>query len=261
MLAGCGAVPTFQDGLPRKAVVRGNGWEIRSDVKLGRGSSVKPELDALRDRVEAALHLPPSGREVVVYLFRDEDRYRETMAERYPNLPARRAFFIATPGELAVYAFHGDRVSEDLRHECTHGLLHAALGEVPLWLDEGVAEFFEVDPADPRLINKEHARRLARSVADGWRPDLTRLEQLETVDQMQRADYQEAWAWVHWLMSTPDGREVLIESLHGLRTANPQPLSKVLSRTIPTAGHRLTSHIAGLVSLPDTAEPPARIAY
>ena len=259
--AGCGTLPTFHDGLPRKAVVRGNGWEIRSDVKLNKDSGVRTELDALRRRVEQTLRLPPSEREVVVYLFRDEDRYRETMAERYPDLPARRAFFIGTPGELAVYAFYGDRVGEDLRHECTHGLLNAALGEVPLWLDEGLAEFFEVDPSDPRLVNTEHAQRLARSLADGWRPDLRRLEQLDTVSEMQRADYQESWAWVHWLMSTPEGRDVLDQTLQSQRSPQPQRLSEVLARSIPAAEARLTSHIAGLVSLPAIREPAAVLRY
>ena len=53
----------------------------------------------------------------------------------------RRAFFVETDTQLSVYAQWGDRVAEDLRHEVTHGYLHAVVPNVPLWIDEGLAEF------------------------------------------------------------------------------------------------------------------------
>jgi hypothetical protein len=45
-----------------------------------------------------------------------------------------------------VFAYRGEDFETDLRHECTHALLNAALPVVPLWLDEGLAEYFEVLP-------------------------------------------------------------------------------------------------------------------
>ena len=40
----------------------------------------------------------------------------------------------------------GDHLRTDLRHELTHALLHGVLKDVPLWLDEGLAGFFELPP-------------------------------------------------------------------------------------------------------------------
>ena len=85
-----------------------------------------------------------------VYLFEDRDAYERFMQSRYPNLPRRRAFFVAQPrgvgggDDLLVYTFWGERIRQDLRHELTHALLHSVLKDVPLWLDEGLAEYFEL---------------------------------------------------------------------------------------------------------------------
>lgn len=248
LAAGCASMRTFQNDLPRH-VARYPGWEIRSDVKLSRTSGLEEELNALRSRVSSTLDLPPPDRDVVVYLFKDEERYTNYMTRQFPDLPQRRAFFIGSPGELAVYAFYGDRTGEDLRHECTHGILHATVGDVPLWLDEGLAEYFEVDPDDPSRINKEHAQRLAIAIQNGWEPDLDRLSQLEEVAEMQRADYQEAWAWVHFLLhESPTGRDILLETLHGLRNrAQQPPLAEMVRERMPSASTRMTSYVTGVV--------------
>ena len=249
IVSGCALNRTFQGGLPPHQVMRANGWEIRSDVKLAKKSNLTGQLNELRTRVATTLDLPPANREIVVYLFEDEERYSEYMTKHYPDLPARRAFFIGSPGELAVYAFLGHRTDEDLRHECTHGILHSTLGEVPLWLDEGLAEYFEVEFDDPNHINKEHAKRLALAIQNGWRPDLDRLETLETVSDMQRADYQEAWAWVHFLLhESPTGRDILLETLHGLKDDAASPsLAEAVRERMPNASMRMTSYVTGLV--------------
>ena len=44
-------------------------------------------------------------------------------------------------------AYRNPEFGNDLRHECTHALLHAVLPAVPLWLDEGLAKYFEVQRA------------------------------------------------------------------------------------------------------------------
>ena len=53
------------------------------------------------------------------------------------------------PGK--VFAYKSKALPVDVRHEGTHGLLHAALPMVPLWLDEGLAEYFEVPGRQPSL--------------------------------------------------------------------------------------------------------------
>ena len=78
-----------------------------------------------------------------------------------------------TDARLAVYAQWGDRMAEDLRHEVTHGYLHSVVPDVPQWLDEGIAKFYEVPrgqrglncPLFDRLLVKLAARALAAQPA------------------------------------------------------------------------------------------------
>lgn len=231
--------------LPSQHTVRREMLQIRSDAQIADDDPRIIELHELRDEVRSRLHLPEQRRPVTVYLFRDEARYTEYMQSRYPNLPARRAFFIGTPAELAVYAYWGDQVREDLRHEYTHGLLHASLRHVPLWLDEGLAEYFEVPPHAPERINRDHADGLSEMLVHGWSPDLKRLERLDDVSEMQRADYQESWAWMHFLLNESDAsRDVLLSYIAELQSpAAPPQFASRLASEMSRADERLTAYI------------------
>lgn len=220
---------------------------VQSDVKLARNRELIDDLDRLRDEILTVLDLPSQKQRVTVYLFADENQYAHYFQMRYPMLPPRRAYFVGTTKELAVYTYWGEKIQEDLRHEFTHGVLHATLKDVPLWLDEGLAEYFEV-VSDPRGMNRDYAMNVATQIANGWRPNLDRLEGLETVEQMQKADYQESWAWIHFLLNdSDDSRMVLTSYLRELRaTSHPGRLSSRLNSTIPVADQRFLSYAAGL---------------
>lgn len=241
------SVPKIRQ-LPKHCEIELDQLTIRSDIDIDRDDPLLRELVNLRTEVRSTLHLPTADRPVTVYLFRDESRYLHYMRERHPALPARRAFFIGTAKELMVYAYWGDKTQEDLRHEYTHGVLHASLKTVPLWLDEGLAEYFEVPPEQAVGLNQDHAESLSVAIQNGWRPDLKRLEQIDDVNQMQRADYQEAWAWVHYLLQgTPDGPQLLTEYLQSLHHATHAPsFANQVFQELPESADRLTVHVASL---------------
>jgi hypothetical protein len=244
---GCRAPQQRALALPAKYTLENEHLVVQSDVKLTRNHELLKDLDQLRDEILSTLDLPPQKQQVVVYLFGEESRYSQYFHARYPALPPRRAYFVGTANELAVYTYWGDRIQEDLRHEFTHGVLHATLKDVPLWLDEGLAEYFEVTTQPPGM-NREYAMNLAAGIAAGWKPNLDRLEALETVDQMQKNDYQEAWAWVHFLLNdSDDSRLVLTNYLRELRTTSrPGRLASRLNATIPVADKRFLNYAAGL---------------
>ncbi len=88
------------------------------------------------------------------------------------------------------------RLAEDLRHEATHALLHGSFGALPLWLDEGLAEYFENDLSTSDS-ERERIDHLITDLKSGWSPDLGRLQTLSDIRQMTPRDYREAWGWVH----------------------------------------------------------------
>jgi hypothetical protein len=237
---------------PGKRSFRVSQYVFLLDFDLKQNQPIFRELANLREQVYKELQLPSSTKLVQVYLFEDRERYERFMHARYPELPARRAFFVAQPhsvgGEedLMVYTYWGDRIKEDLRHELTHALLHSVLKEVPLWLDEGLAEYFEL-PADQKGVNSTHLANL-RDSAVAFKPDLARLEQLSQVQQMSPAEYREAWAWVHLMLrDKPEARLVLLSYLQQLRVnPNPGQLGPRLAGVYPTPNDSLGKHLAKL---------------
>ncbi|MGD9633753.1 MAG: DUF1570 domain-containing protein [Pirellulales bacterium] len=188
------------------------------DFKLPPDSGLVDQLQAERDVIYTTLALPPSDEPIYVHLFRNEEDYQEHLQHKFPMVPNRRAFFVEVDSSLHVYAHSSDRWAEDLRHEVAHGYLHASVPAIPLWIDEGLAEYFEV-PSTQQGLNHPHLMLLADLIEhNGWKPDLKQLESLNSAGEMQQVHYAEAWAWVYFLLNTtPERRELLTNYLVELR--------------------------------------------
>jgi hypothetical protein len=207
---------------------------IHCDWALPSQHRMVEELCQQRWDVLGKLSLPPSNEPIHIHLFDTGERFNAFMRLHYPDFPTRRAFFVETDTSLAVYAHWGDRVAEDLRHEVAHGYLHSVVPNLPLWLDEGLAEYFEV-PRGHNGLNRPHVIELSSRLPTGWRPDLRRLELLASVGEMTQLHYAESWLWVHFLLETSRERQDLLRGylarLRGAGTA--EPLSLELRRHHP----------------------------
>jgi hypothetical protein len=251
--------PPSRDGKQTAAISKPSRYSFRiapyvflSDFEVKKDLPLFQELAGLRDQVYRELQLPSSDRPVLVYLFEDREHYEAYMKARYPELPRRRAFFVAQPramgGEdLLVFTYWGDRIQQDLRHELTHALLHSVLKEVPLWLDEGLAEYFEL-PVEKKHINESHLNYIRRSTAEPFRPSLARLEGLDQVKDMTPAEYRESWAWVHFfLQGNAEARAALLGYLQQLKTTSqPGQLRPRLAQVVPSPEEALSRHVSGL---------------
>jgi hypothetical protein len=244
---------------PGKHATRCGYYVLYHDFELDKSDPLFAELESLPDQVFGELKLPPTSAVVQVFLFDTQERYERYMRAKYRNLPIRRAYFIADPraggtDELKIYTWIGDHLTTDLRHELTHALLRSVLKDVPLWLDEGLAGYFEL-PSYQEGVNPQHLDALRRSA---FRPDLARLEKFTQVAQMEKPEYREAWAWVHLMLrSGPAAKKVLHQYLQALRTdPNPGPLLPRLREAVPEPDQALVDHLAG-VEMP---KPPPRRA-
>jgi hypothetical protein len=247
--------PPAAPAVPSRYTFRLPPYSFLSDVELQPDAPVFRDLAKLRDQVYKELQLPPGNAVVQVYLFDSKERYEAFMQARYPGLPARRAFFVAQartlggPEDLMVYTAWGGNTQQDLRHELTHALLHSVLKDVPLWLDEGLAEYFELPP-ESQGVNPSHLEQLRGGNGMGglFKPDLARLEALGEVKSMNRPEYREAWAWAHLLLrTTPEAKAVLTAYLQQLRTTpNPGPLRPRLLDALPDPEAAFEGHLAAL---------------
>jgi hypothetical protein len=238
-------------GAPSKYNFRVSQFLFLSDVEINRDLPIFKDLSNLREQVYRDLRLPQSNTEIWVYLFEDKARYEKYMHAKHPELPDRRAFFVAQARrlggveDLMVYTYVGERIHQDLRHELTHAILHSTLKNVPIWLDEGLAEYFEL-PTKQNGLNPQHLDHLLHQA--NVRFDLDRLERLEQVNQMTPAEYRESWAWVHLMMRTsPQAKQALLSYLQDLRTnPNPGPLRPRLAAAFSAPENALQSHLTEL---------------
>jgi hypothetical protein len=235
---------------PGKYHHRDSQYVFYSDFPLKTNLPLFKELADLREQICKDLQLPASDRIIQVFVFEDQERYEKFMHSRHPELPVRRAFFIKQqrtaggPDDLLVYTYWGEHVRQDLRHELTHGILHSVLKDVPLWLDEGLAEVYEL-PSENHGINTAHLTELRKNA---FAPDLARLEQLSEVKQMQRPEYREAWAWSHFMLrGRSEAKTVLLAYLQQLRMNDkPGPLLPKLKDAYPKLDEALVSHVERL---------------
>lgn len=241
--------PPVAVGVPSSYRLSVSQFLISCGFRLPDDDPLVLELVSLRARVHETLHLPPSSQQVEIYIFDDRPTYDRFIQTHYPDLPRRRAFFIAQDQRELVYAYQDERRDEDLRHEVCHALLHACVGAAPLWLDEGIAEYFETR-GDAAGLHARHLTALQAAVQKGWRPSLTRLESITQIRQMTGPDYREAWGWVHFLLhGSPEGREVLLNYLQDLRSGTGrEPLSSRLFQVLPRPDSSLIAYLERLGS-------------
>ena len=198
--------------LPEGTEIASGQLVIRADFPLAVQHRLVRDLESLRVDVSQQLGLPVSDEPVRLYLFSSTDRYERFATRRFPGFPSRRAFFVETDTSLSVFAAWQDRIAEDLRHETTHGYVHAVAPAIPLWLDEGIAEYFEL-PRSAGGIHREHIDHLHGRILEGtWRADLIRLESLRSASTLSQDDYAESWSWVHWMLTTTDTRRKILQS-------------------------------------------------
>jgi hypothetical protein len=214
-----------------------------ADFSLAKTQPLLDELTQLQQDLGAKLGaaLPPE--QVHFFLFQEKETYQTYMKQYFPRVPYRRALFIKARGPGMVFAFQGTDFEIDVRHECTHALLHTWLPQVPLWLDEGLAEYFEVT-RDKRVVHNPHHRTVEAAVGLGQLPRLEELESLQNFDDMGRAEYRDAWAWVHFMLHGPrEAQDELVRYLDELHAgSSPGKLSERLRRRLPDLNRRIAEH-------------------
>jgi hypothetical protein len=198
-----------------------------------------------RGDINRQLMLPVASEPIHIYLFDNAEHFQSFMRLHHPDFPTRRAFFLETKSRMEIYAQGGDRLAEDLRHEVTHGYLHSAVPNLPLWLDEGLAKYYE-SPRGRHGLNQPLVELFRnRPPSKRWDMNLTRLEKIQPDEEMTLEDYAEAWAWVHFLLEDrPEYREVLCRYVADLRRDGAtSPLSIRLNAVAPQAENVMVEHL------------------
>jgi hypothetical protein len=217
---------------------------VRSMFSLKQYEPLLAEVLNVRRDLTRHLGVAAVDAPIEIYLLSDQVAFRRYLKRHFPDVPYRRALFIKARARTVVLAYRHKDLAIDLRHESTHAFLHAALPMVPLWLDEGLAEYFEVPPAE-RASGNPHLAEMRWTARFGMSPGLERLEVLTDLKQMGPREYRESWAWVHFCMHGPkSAHDVLVSFLADIsRSTPPGNLSDRLARKLPATRRQLAAHL------------------
>ena len=252
MLAMCGSALLGRT-LTLDSVGQAAGWwqddrshgpfEFHATFPLQELTPLFQELSALELELQRTLAVPPSQKKIEVLLLNDQRTHKQLLAQQFPQVPYRRALYVQRGGQGSVFAYRNPDLSVDLRHECTHALLHASLPMVPLWLDEGLAEYFEM-AAPLRAFDNPHAGKLRWEMRLGMIRGLTTLEACSDLTEMGPVEYRFAWAWVHFMLHGPlPAHRELVHFLADIRRENPPGLlSRRLELALPNLESQFVEH-------------------
>lgn len=214
-----------------------------STFPLAECEPILNELPALELELRRVLALRPCSSPVYLYLLSNKQQHQQLLKQQYPEIPYRRALYVKQNDRASVFVYRHDELAVDVRHECTHALLHADLPMVPLWLDEGLAEYFEAAPAD-RPNNNPHLRSLKLNIRLGYFTDIRKLEAKQKLEDLKGVDYQQAWAWTHFMLHGPqEAHDQLVGYLADIRRHQvPGALSERLERALPDTRRQMAEH-------------------
>ena len=193
-----------------------------SEFSLEAYGSLFTDVAQIQTDLIYSLGLPAAEEPIQLYLFASRSSYREHLAEWYPDIPYRQALFVKEPGlPGVVMAYKTSKFETDVRHECTHALLHSVLPMVPLWLDEGLAEYFEM-PADERAYGHSHLNAMKWRIRLGQVPRLGSLETKRSITEMGAGEYRSAWAYAHFMLhGPPEAHAELVSYFGDIRASTP----------------------------------------
>lgn len=241
-------------GLASRAAATDQAWidarqigpfTIQATFPLAEYEPLFQELPALQRELTRILGVPAARKPIYVYLFSDAEQFKKYKDRHFPKVPYRPALFISDGGTPSVYTYRKPDLGVDLRHECTHALLHSVLPAVPLWLDEGLAKYFEV-PASQRGFEHPYFDDLKWkwSLRLGMIRTIESLEERKDLTELDAADYRYSWAWVHFMLhGSPPAHQTLVNYLGRYEGSAPAPkLSATIAEAVPNSSQQMIQH-------------------
>ena len=150
-----------------------------------------------------------------IYLFKNEKSFRPYKLDREGNTQSLAGYFAASDdgNYVAIDVSAGEHPEEVIYHEYVHFWLETNVPNIPLWLNEGLAEYYSTFAT--RGSRVEIGRFVPSHVAWLKSHDLIPLDQLMRADTSS-VDYHEgdrvgtfyaqSWALVHYLVADEERR-------------------------------------------------------
>lgn len=179
-----------------------------------------------------------------VLLFPDSQTFFQYAQANTGNTnPSMGGYYSTLTNEAVTFTYPDDnRTMEVAKHEATHVIALGVLGTIPLWLNEGLAEYFSKLSVRSQIsqvgIHEEWLPVARATVASGYPQRFAEFLKLEPQDwrnQNEANHYALAWSLVYYLLSTNAGKQTLATMMQQIIAQYCQPLdtAEALARSYP----------------------------
>jgi tetratricopeptide (TPR) repeat protein len=217
------ALPGFTRAADNWVEVRSPHFTVSSNAGEKQARRIANQFEEIRVIFHtefATLRVDP-GKPLLVIAVKNEDSMKVFLPDYWISKDRSRPAGMFVPGFDRMFAMlrtdvtgSGENPYHSLYHEYTHAILRLNFRSLPLWLEEGLAEFYgntSVESSEVGLgrVSSMELRTLQRS-------QLIPIDTLMKVDQRSplynekdrvSVFYAESWALVHYLMMDPDARK------------------------------------------------------
>jgi len=213
-LAGCA------NSFPR-ATVQGAHVALHSDLSDVEAAEIAKTADRTVEDVAAALGLTPPDIRAAVYLFDWRCALRSFLERECPERAYAAGACFQTQTGFVVAVSRRWRRRDTLvllRHELAHFVIASHFHDVPPWIDEGLAVYFEAGPPFGE-VRRNYLKTVTSLLRRRPGNVLAGLVSIPAGKRMSRDEYAAAWGLVHYLMNRrADGASLIRRYLAVVRS-------------------------------------------
>jgi hypothetical protein len=187
---------------------RAGNFIVFTNADAARAVRTAETLERMRAAAAATTNLNATVADPIrVFVFRSTKDYLRYGRAAIGSAPRKDALSVIHPEAKAIFldatALRGDVL---LQHELAHHLVRQTFGRLPLWLDEGLAEFYSTMRVRGDVVQVGRARDVHRRL---MRRTMVPMRDLVGADPTSRwysepflenRFYAQSWLFTHWLV-------------------------------------------------------------
>lgn len=169
--------------------------------------------------IKQRLRLPDPYELTDIYIYENQSAYEAFFRKNFPGERVHPSVFTKNYVVLKkeadrchIYVYRSDKLGEDLRHEGVHAILHSTITKkIPIWLDEGLAEYYEKDGEKESLwLNERWLTESIARIQNRKFQTLAKLEQIVLPSSFPTACYCDSWAWICFMLNGPENIRAIL---------------------------------------------------
>lgn len=216
----------YDFSLPFKLVIEGIGkangktYRIPSNVEQRLGAYVSKIFTIYRQALDLEY---PQTREFRIEIYGTEQAYRAYQQSVAPVLENSAGFYNPATNQITTWGMPSDHLLRLITHECSHAISASHGKYVPVWLNEGLAEYFEemqVSGLGAQVpVSQQWLYVLKQRGYVSSSPDLRAVIDSPhnlwyTANGADGISYATSWSLVWFLMDSKQGRRIVAELLN-----------------------------------------------